>query len=88
MIDTKNYLLIFHQNMFTLIEDKCGHFGISLQEGKIEDGTIICPQHQISFNLKNGEVVNRPWESCDLLTIHPLIIKENTIYFDKNLNLT
>lgn len=59
------YLLINHDSHFYCIEDKCGHFGVSLARGKIQDRKIICPQHHISFDLSTGEIVDHLGENCE-----------------------
>jgi nitrite reductase/ring-hydroxylating ferredoxin subunit len=43
-------LLLIHQNgVCHLLENKCGHFEVALDEGSLEDGAIRCPIHGITF---------------------------------------
>lgn len=82
----KMKLLLIHINDNTyLIENKCGHFGLALDGGWTEKqqkcDVIICNHHSISFDLSTGQVVNRPWETCDPITILNAVIKENVIGF-------
>jgi len=71
-IDDKNLLLIHHQHQHYLIENKCGHFGVPLDDAQIKDNQIICAQHGISFSLETGLVVNRPYENCNPINTYPL----------------
>jgi nitrite reductase/ring-hydroxylating ferredoxin subunit len=68
-IDEEKYLLIKSQNTFSLLEDKCGHFELSMVKGELKEGAIICPHHGISFDISSGEIVNRPWETCDSIKV-------------------
>ncbi|MCU7837629.1 MAG: Rieske 2Fe-2S domain-containing protein [gamma proteobacterium symbiont of Taylorina sp.] len=80
-----NLLLIQYNNKTYLLENKCGHFGIALDDAKIEQQqdkvVIVCAQHGISFDLQTGQVVNRPWESCDPIKVWHPVEKEETIGF-------
>ncbi|MFK5894760.1 MAG: Rieske 2Fe-2S domain-containing protein [Pseudomonadota bacterium] len=79
-------LLLIHINDKTyLLENKCGHFGVALDNAIIEQhqlkDIIICAQHGISFDLSTGQVVNRPWESCDPIKILECVLEEDSIGF-------
>ncbi len=52
-----------------LIENRCGHMGIPLDTGEVENNTIVCSQHGISFDLETGELANRPYENADPIKI-------------------
>lgn len=62
-------LLIKQNERFFLIENKCGHFGTPLEDGRIVDETIACAHHGISFDLNSGAISNRPWETCDPIQV-------------------
>ncbi len=78
-IGANKLLLIQNNGQLYLIENRCGHFGIPLETGKLEDGTIVCSQHSISFSLTTGEIVNRPYENADPIKIHAIIFKNDDI---------
>ena len=40
--------------------DTCTHGAAMLSEGDIEDGDIICPFHDGSFNIRTGEASGAP----------------------------
>ena len=39
------------------VRNRCTHFPVALDGGKIEDGNIVCPNHGSKFNMCTGEVV-------------------------------
>lgn len=41
------------------VRNKCTHFSVPLDEGDIEDGAIVCPNHGSRFDMCSGEV--RDW---------------------------
>jgi len=83
IINEVSLLLIQQNNQFHLIENKCGHFGLPLITGEVNNDEIICPHHGISFNLLTGEVVNRPYENCDKIRVFKIIEKNMGLYVDE-----
>lgn len=81
-VNGQHLLLIHHNKTFHLIVNRCGHFEIPLSEGEIINDTIRCPAHGICFSLKTGEIVNRPWEICDPITVIPIEIRGKMLYCD------
>lgn len=81
-INDINLLLIYDNNKFHLIENKCGHFGLSLSHGEIKGEEIICSHHGISFSLLTGKVVNRPYENCDMIRVFKLVEHDMGLYVD------
>ncbi len=63
-IYSQQFLVISENGKIYVIQNKCGHFEMPMEEGEVENGTIICPHHGISFDLITGEIANRPWENC------------------------
>ncbi len=62
-------VLFVFKGKYYLIENKCGHFGVPLLNGRIRDNEIVCAEHGISFDLETGSVVNRPYENCDPIKV-------------------
>ena len=69
-------LLIQTEDIVHLVENKCGHFGMPLEAGELKEGTIVCPQHGISFSLETGELANRPWENADPIKIFEITYRD------------
>ena len=56
-VDTKNILLVNHEEQFYALENACPHMHLPLGMGQISDkATILCPFHDSEFCLKTGEV--------------------------------
>ena len=55
LIDGQSCLLIWYDESFYVVKNKCPHQGIKLTSGKCEDGKIICPWHHYAFDLKTGK---------------------------------
>jgi len=72
-------LLLKVQDELFLIENKCGHFGAPLTDGRLTDKTIACIHHGISFDLKTGEISNRPWETCDPIQVFDISCYQNML---------
>ena len=82
-INDISLLLIQQNNQFYLIENKCGHFGLPLMTGEVKDEEIICSHHGISFSLQTGEVVNRPYENCDMIRVFKIVEKNMGLYVEE-----
>lgn len=80
-----NLLLIRHNSEYYLIENKCGHFGVSLIDGEIKDKTIKCSQHGIMFSLISGEILNRPYENCDMIKVFKIVQQGDELYMDESI---
>ena len=85
-INHVSLLLIENNNRFYLIENKCGHFGLPLSTGEIKGDEIICSHHGISFSLLTGEVMNRPYENCDMIRVFKIVEQEMGLYVDEPIN--
>lgn len=72
-------LLIQDQGNLHCIENRCGHFGISLEDGDVCEGKIRCPAHGIKFFLHNGELANRTWENADPIKVFELTVTEHDV---------
>ncbi|MBT7409033.1 MAG: Rieske 2Fe-2S domain-containing protein [Methylococcales bacterium] len=73
-------LLLINYHEFYLIENKCGHFGISLADGRLTDNAIVCSGHGISFDLVTGKKINRPYENCDDIKTYPVTEIDENLY--------
>jgi nitrite reductase/ring-hydroxylating ferredoxin subunit len=62
-------LLIQQHGRVYAVENKCGHFGIPLENGMLENHAIRCRQHGALFDLASGAVLNRVVAQCDPLRV-------------------
>ena len=85
-INDVNLLLIENNNVYYLVENKCGHFGLPLSTGEIKGDEIVCSHHGISFSLLTGEVVNRPYENCDMIRVFKIVEQDMGLYAVEPIN--
>lgn len=81
--DNQSLLLVIKQGKPYVVENKCGHFGVPMDKGRVTGNELICPQHGISFDLVTGKVVNRPYENCDPIKVFSIKVIDNNIYLSK-----
>ncbi|MBV9489685.1 MAG: Rieske 2Fe-2S domain-containing protein [Verrucomicrobia bacterium] len=53
-------LLVKRNGRVFALGEKCAHLGGPLAEGKIENGSVICPWHGSRFALEDGRVLDGP----------------------------
>jgi len=58
-------------------DDLCTHGEASLADGDIEDGLIVCPYHQGSFDIRTGEA--RAYPCVIPLQVYPVQIQAGTV---------
>ena len=49
---------------YKALDDWCNHAGCLLSTGRIEDNLVICPCHEIGFDLDSGKNITSP-SVCD-----------------------
>ncbi len=59
IIEGKSILLVNIDGLHYAVDSVCPHMGGALEEGRLEDGNIICPRHGSVFDVKTGKVVER-----------------------------
>lgn len=42
------------------LDDVCNHAGCLLSRGRIEGGTVVCPCHYMTFDLRDGRLLVTP----------------------------
>jgi nitrite reductase/ring-hydroxylating ferredoxin subunit len=52
--------LFNYKGKYYAINNKCLHNGSSLGEGRIEEGVLICPNHEWRFDLVSGQCPQNP----------------------------
>lgn len=58
-LEDHKVLLIKQQGKVYALENRCPHFGLSLEKGAVENGAITCPWHGSRFDVASGE--NLDW---------------------------
>ena len=52
--------LFNYKGKFYAVQNECLHQGASLGEGRIEEGILICPNHEWRYELKSGQCPQNP----------------------------
>jgi nitrite reductase/ring-hydroxylating ferredoxin subunit/uncharacterized membrane protein len=60
MVGETPVLLVRRGRHLYAMAERCAHQGGPLSEGRLEDGTVVCPWHGSRFALDSGEVLNGP----------------------------
>ena len=66
-----------YKNEYFAILNKCPHKGGPLGEGRVQEGIVVCPNHEWRFELKTGNSMQNPEMK---VKIFPVRIKDEKIY--------
>lgn len=81
-VSEHDLLLIHSEGNYYPIENRCGHFGLPLTDGRVLKNEIFCSQHGISFDLDTGQVKSRPWEDCEPINVYKLHTEDGHLFVD------
>lgn len=74
----ENEIALFnYKGKYYAIANKCPHRGSPLGEGRIEEGIVICPNHEWRFKLENGANMQNPEL---FIQTYPVKVKNDNIY--------
>ena len=76
-VGDKEIALFNYKGNFYAIDNTCPHRGAPLGEGRIEEGILICPNHEWRFELKSGWCPQNPELSTE---VYPIKVHEDKIY--------
>jgi len=61
LADELRWIAVYHhQGGWYALKDPCPHAGVSLVNGPVADGAVMCIGHGWTFSLATGEVVQGP----------------------------
>ena len=75
-------LLVRMNEKFFVIENRCGHFGVPLVDGTLQQDAIYCRQHRVKFSLQTGEVLNDIYDDCDPVRVFAWRVNNGTLEVD------
>ena len=76
-VGDKEIALFNYKGNFYAIDNTCPHRGAPLGEGRIEEGILICPNHEWRFELKSGWCPQNPELSTE---VYPIKVSDEKIY--------
>lgn len=65
---------------FYCTDDVCTHGMAFLSDGEVEDGDVVCPWHEGTFDVKTGKPTGAP---CTIpLKSYPCVVEGDTVYIE------
>lgn len=75
----ENILLVKNDEKIHAVENSCGHFGMPLEAGSVDKGTIRCPSHGVRFDLNSGNVLNTLYDDCHAIKVFKVSIHDGWV---------
>ncbi len=74
----KDEIALFnYKGKYYAVANKCPHRGSPLGEGRIEEGIVICPNHEWRFKLESGANMQNPEL---FIPTYPVKVRNDDIY--------
>jgi len=77
LVNGQEIAVFNYKNEYYAVLNKCPHKGGPLGEGRVQEGIVICPNHEWRFELKTGNSMQNPEMK---VKIFPVRIKDEKIY--------
>src|SRR5690349_18385028 len=61
VVENQNILVANVGGRYKALDDCCNHAGCLLSGGHIEGNLVVCPCHEVGFDLDSGENVTSPY---------------------------
>jgi 3-phenylpropionate/trans-cinnamate dioxygenase ferredoxin subunit len=59
-VGKRNLMVACVKGRYKALDDWCNHAGCLLSGGRLEDNLVICPCHEVGFDLDTGENATSP----------------------------
>ena len=63
------------------IDDWCNHGGCLLSGGRLEEGIVICPCHEVGFDVTTGRLATQPI-LCEDQQTFPVEIRDGQVFVE------
>jgi 3-phenylpropionate/trans-cinnamate dioxygenase ferredoxin subunit len=64
-VGKRNVLVACVGGKFKALDDWCNHAGCLLSGGRLEENMVVCPCHEVGFDLDSGKNVTSPGVADD-----------------------
>jgi NAD(P)H-dependent nitrite reductase small subunit len=83
LVNDQEIAVFNYKDEYFAMVNKCPHKGGPLGEGRVQEGILVCPNHEWRFELKTGNSMQNPEMKVQ---VFPVRIKDEKIYvgFDQN----
>lgn len=68
----RSILVLREEDEFFIVHERCPHQGLSMRNGVILQGKIVCPYHQYQFDIRTGEPRARRCDSLQMFEFEDL----------------
>jgi 3-phenylpropionate/trans-cinnamate dioxygenase ferredoxin component len=59
-VGARNVLVAKIEGRYKALDDWCNHAGCLLSGGRLEQNTVICPCHEVGFDMDSGKNMTSP----------------------------
>ena len=81
-VGKRNVLVVNLGGRYRALDDWCNHAGCLLSGGRLEHTVVICPCHEIGFDLETGRNVTSPGIADDQPIVRVSVINGEIVAWD------
>jgi 3-phenylpropionate/trans-cinnamate dioxygenase ferredoxin subunit len=81
-VGPRNVLVAKVGGRYKALDDSCNHAGCLLSGGRVEGNLVICPCHEVGFDLDTGRNVTSPGV-CDDQPTERVVVEEGELYLER-----
>jgi len=63
------------------LEDRCNHAGCLLSEGRLRANEVVCPCHEMTFDVRSGALTCTP-RLCDDQRAYPVVVEGGKVWVE------
>ncbi len=81
-VGDRNVLVAKVGGRYKALDDSCNHAGCLLSGGRIEGNTVVCPCHEVGFDLDTGRNLTSPGV-CDDQPTERVVDDEGGLFWER-----
>jgi 3-phenylpropionate/trans-cinnamate dioxygenase ferredoxin subunit len=80
-VGRRNVLVALLDGEYRALDDWCNHAGCLLSAGRIEEKMVVCPCHEVGFDLVTGKNLTSPGVCDDQPTVK-VVVENGELYVE------
>lgn len=80
-IGKRNVAVAYIGGRYKALDDWCNHAGCLLSGGRLEKNLVICPCHEVGFDMDSGQNMTSPGV-CDDQPAYPVVVEDGQLFID------
>jgi 3-phenylpropionate/trans-cinnamate dioxygenase ferredoxin subunit len=80
-VGKRNVAVVKIGDRYKALDDWCNHAGCLLSGGRVEENLVVCPCHEVGFDLDTGANATSPGV-CDDQPVVPICIEDGKLVID------